>query len=67
MFVSSIFERKCMGIIMTLDISRAIKISLNCRSHAVPALVSLSLRQCIIVREMIGNGPWTRGEEKGEI
>lgn len=52
---------------MTLDISRAIKISLNCRSHAVPALASLSLRQCIIVREMIGNGPWTRGEEKGEI
>lgn len=52
---------------MTLDISSATKISLNIRSHAVPALTLLSLGQCIIVREMFGNRPWRRGEEKGEI
>lgn len=53
---------------MTWDISSATKISLNIRSHAVPALTLLSLGQrIIIVREMFGNGPWRRGEEKGEI
>lgn len=50
-----------------LDISSTAKISLNIRSHAVPALTLLSSGKCVIVREMFGNGPWRRSEEKGEI
>lgn len=52
---------------MTWYISSPVQISLNIRSHAVPALTLLGLGTCIRVREMFGSGPWRRGEEKGEI
>lgn len=58
-----------MGIILTLYISSAVKISLNIRSHAVPALMVIKFRQMYksegnVWKWAMGKG-WGKGRNLG--